>query len=212
MELLDRKDFVLALLLALVAGWVDAVGFLQLGGFFVSFMSGNSTRLGVGVGSGFWREAGLAAGLIATFVGGVAFGNLIGDRAGDRYRRSVLLLTESALLTVAGTFHMMGSPGGATVPMVLAMGIANSVLHTNGEVRFGVTYVTGALVMVGQRIAAAANGGAREAWKPYAAIWLALVCGAAIGASAYPVIGGRALWGPALLLLAIALLPRRALR
>src|SRR3546814_5922632 len=86
-ELLDRKDFVLALLLALVAGWADAVGFLQLGGFFVSFMSGNSTRLGVGVGSGFWREAGLAAGLMATFVGGVAFGNLIGDRAGDRYRR-----------------------------------------------------------------------------------------------------------------------------
>src|SRR3546814_8084799 len=90
---------------------------------------------------------------------------------------------------------MMGSPGGATVPMVLAMGIANSILHTNGEVRFGVTYVTGALVKVGQRIAAAANGGAREGWKPYAAIWLALVCGAAIGASAYPVIGGRALWG-----------------
>src|SRR3546814_15912342 len=89
---------------------------------------------------------------------------------------------------------MMGSPGGATVPMVLAMGIANSILHTNGEVRFGVTYVTGALVKVGQRIAAAANGGAREGWKPYAAIWLALVCGAAIGASAYPVIGGRALW------------------
>src|SRR3546814_10053565 len=86
---LFRSDFVLALLLALVAGWVDAVGFLQLGGFFVSFMSGNSTRLGVGVGSGFWREAGLAAGLMATFVGGVAFGNLIGDRAGDRYRRPV---------------------------------------------------------------------------------------------------------------------------
>src|SRR3546814_9275911 len=74
---------------------------------------------------------------------------------------------------------MMGIAGGATVPMVLAMGIANSILHTNGEVRFGVTYVTGALVKVGQRSADAANGGAREGWQPYAAIWLALEIGRA---------------------------------
>ncbi|MET0229353.1 MAG: DUF1275 family protein, partial [Rhodanobacteraceae bacterium] len=31
------------------AGYVDAVGYLSLGGFFVSFMSGNSTQLGVGI-------------------------------------------------------------------------------------------------------------------------------------------------------------------
>src|SRR3546814_17629447 len=95
---------------------------------------------------------------------------------------------------------MMGIAGGATVPMVLAMGIANSILHTNGEVRFGVTYVTGALVKVGQRLAAAANGGALDGWKHYAATWLALVYGAAIGASASPVIGGRGPGGTALLL------------
>src|SRR3546814_18142474 len=113
-------------------------------------MSGNSTRLGVGVGSGFWREAGLAAGLMATFVGGVAFGNLIGDRAGDRYRRPVLLLTESALLTVAGTFHMMDSPGCTTVPTVFALGIANSILHPNGAVTLRITSGPRALVSGGK--------------------------------------------------------------
>ncbi|MEC8456884.1 MAG: DUF1275 family protein, partial [Pseudomonadota bacterium] len=38
----DRR---LALLLAGLAGYVDSLGFLHLGGVFVSFMSGNSTRL-----------------------------------------------------------------------------------------------------------------------------------------------------------------------
>jgi uncharacterized membrane protein YoaK (UPF0700 family) len=204
-ESLDRSEFVLALMLALIAGWVDAVGFLQLGGFFVSFMSGNSTRLGLGLGSSYWREAGLAAGLIATFVGGVATGSLVGYHASDRYRRTVLLASESALLAVAAGFHMAGKPGMATVPMVLAMGIANSIFHNNGEVRFGVTYMTGALVRVGQKIAAVAYGAPRDGWKPYAAIWTSLILGAAIGARAYPWIGGQVLVGPAALLLLIAL-------
>ena len=36
-----------AALLSGLAGFVDAIGFIKLGGFFVSFMSGNSTRLAV---------------------------------------------------------------------------------------------------------------------------------------------------------------------
>lgn len=40
---LRRAERGLAAGLATVAGFVDAVGFLTLGGFFVSFMSGNST-------------------------------------------------------------------------------------------------------------------------------------------------------------------------
>lgn len=208
MESLGRREYLDALVLALVAGSVDAVGFLQLGGFFVSFMSGNSTRLGLGMGSGYWREAALAAGLIATFVGGVAFGSLLGQRVGAK-RKTVLLISESALLAVAAAFHQIGMIGGATVPMVLAMGVANSVFERGGDVRFGVTYMTGALVRVGQRIAAVANGGPRDAWKPYAALWMALVVGAAIGAKAYPYIGGQILWGPSLILFVLAVMPRR---
>lgn len=44
----DKRAQALAIRLSALAGYVDAIGFIQPGGFFVSFMSGNSTRLGVG--------------------------------------------------------------------------------------------------------------------------------------------------------------------
>ncbi|MEJ7926576.1 DUF1275 family protein [Sphingobium sp. AN641] len=37
-----------AIALAFLAGYIDVLGFLTTSGFFVSFMSGNSTRLAVG--------------------------------------------------------------------------------------------------------------------------------------------------------------------
>ncbi|MFJ5369898.1 DUF1275 family protein, partial [Bosea sp. CER48] len=43
----DRPAMGLAFCLSGLAGFVDALGFLSLGGFFVSFMTGNTTRLGI---------------------------------------------------------------------------------------------------------------------------------------------------------------------
>ena len=40
----DRRVKLLAAGLSALAGFVDATGFIQMGGFFVSFMSGNTTR------------------------------------------------------------------------------------------------------------------------------------------------------------------------
>ena len=58
----DASRHMLAIALAAQAGFIDALGFLKLGGLFVSFMSGNSTRLGVGLATGA-SVAGMAAGL-----------------------------------------------------------------------------------------------------------------------------------------------------
>jgi uncharacterized membrane protein YoaK (UPF0700 family) len=44
--LLDsRRNVALACALSALAGYVDGIGYLHLGGLFVSFMSGNSTRM-----------------------------------------------------------------------------------------------------------------------------------------------------------------------
>jgi uncharacterized protein DUF1275 len=42
----SRHNVILACALSALAGYVDGIGFLHLNGLFVSFMSGNSTRMG----------------------------------------------------------------------------------------------------------------------------------------------------------------------
>jgi uncharacterized membrane protein YoaK (UPF0700 family) len=193
MNRLDRQARTLALLLAFVAGSVDAVGFLSLGGFFVSFMSGNSTRLGVAVAAGAWQQAAIAGGLILLFVVGVALGSLIGHRAGDK-RPAMLTAVEALLLFLAALLHWLGTPLPGTAAMVLAMAMANATFERDGEIAFGITYMTGALVRVGQNLAAIARGGDRWAWLVYARLWAALALGAFIGAGLHAILGVGSLW------------------
>ena len=78
--------------------------------------------------------------------------------------------------------------------MVLAMGLENSVFQVEGGAGLGLTYMTGALVKVGQLAAAALTGGARWAWLPNLLLWAALVLGAICGALAYRWINLAAIW------------------
>ncbi|QLQ13070.1 MAG: DUF1275 domain-containing protein [Brevundimonas sp.] len=77
MSRLGREALVLAACLALTAGFVDAVGFLELGGFFLSFMSGNTTRLGVGLAANEVTVLSRAGLLIGMFVAGVTLASLL---------------------------------------------------------------------------------------------------------------------------------------
>jgi uncharacterized membrane protein YoaK (UPF0700 family) len=188
----DRKIRLLAACLSALAGFVDALAFLKLGGFFVSFMSGNSTRLGVGLAQSSLNAV-IAAGLIATFVAGVFLGSLVGARAGTR-RRPFVLVVVALLLSVAAAFNLVGRNILAIGAMALAMGAENAVFEENGEVRIGLTYMTGALVKVGQRLASAAMGGDPLGWASYLLLWAGLVCGGIAGATAYHLLGLSALW------------------
>jgi uncharacterized membrane protein YoaK (UPF0700 family) len=68
------------------------------------------------------------------------------------------------------------------------------VFQTEGGAGLGLTYMTGALVKVGQLVAAALTGGARWAWLPNLLLWAALVLGAVGGALAYHWINLTAIW------------------
>jgi uncharacterized membrane protein YoaK (UPF0700 family) len=187
-----RSYWLIAAALSGVAGFVDAVAFIHLGGFFVSFMSGNTTRLGVGIGTA-PEAAMLALGLISLFVLGVivgAFANRKGDRAGGV--RAMMLV--STLLVSAAAFASTGMAALAIAALALAMGAMNTVFQRNGEVSIGLTYMTGTLVRLGQRLAAALSGAERFGWVPYLLLWLGLALGAAIGAFAYVWLNLSSIW------------------
>jgi uncharacterized membrane protein YoaK (UPF0700 family) len=198
-----RREIALAAGLSAVAGYVDAIGFLKLGGFFVSFMSGNSTRLGVGIATGDWAMARTALMLIGLFVVGATLGALVARAAGEGRRSWVLALEAGLLATGAGLIGLGFGPAGAGA-VVLAMGAENAVFQRNGDVGLGLTYMTGTLVKIGQRIAAALTGGDRWAWVPFACLWLGLASGGALGAFAYLRWGVLALWAAAALVAVLA--------
>lgn len=191
-----RKLQVLAVALSSLAGFVDALGFITLGGIFVSFMSGNSTRLSVGISEGAWQHVGVIAGILTLFVVGVVIGGVVAELTDHdrRTRKTAVLGTVTALLLIGSVAALVDHTPVAVAAMTLAMGAENSVFRRNGEVSIALTYMTGALVKIGQRIAAAFFGGPRWTWLPYLGLWSGLIVGAVLGALAHHAIGLHALW------------------
>jgi len=179
-----RRNIALACALSALAGYVDAIGFLHLGGLYVSFMSGNSTRMGVELAQGQWVAAAASLGLIVLFVIGAAAGSLIVLGHGV-HRQPWVLLAEAALLAAGALAYAFGLPNAAVAAIVLAMGLENAVFQIKGGAGLGLTYVTGALVKVGQLMAAALKGGARWGWVSNLMLWAALVAGSVCGGLAY---------------------------
>lgn len=170
--------------MAALAGFVDAIGFLSANGYFVSFMSGNSTRMAAQVLVKPWNAlAGL--GLIAGFLFGVALGTLVADRAQPRPAPAVLWLV-TALLALAGVVEFTGNTVIELALLTMAMGALNNAFRVPGQgASPGVTYMTGAVVRLGQaiggRIAGHRDPGARTALV----LWLSLVGGGLAGAAAF---------------------------
>lgn len=201
---LDPRTRLVAASLSALAGYVDAVGFLGTGGFFVSFMSGNSTRLGVGL-SQHLAFAVTAAAFVGAFVAGVASTALIVGRMPLRRARIVLLIVAAALAIAAAIAPR--APGLMTFALVaFAMGAVNLMFEADGEVRVGLTYMTGTLVKLGQRIGVALSGGDRWGWLPYLMLWASLIAGGAVGGLAWLHLGLAALWPAALYALLLAAL------
>ena len=193
----------LALGLAALAGLVDATGFVVAGGYFTSFMSGNTTRMGVELA----HDPVLALaplGLIGAFLAGVIGGAMIGRRFMGRHKR-VLLGLVALLLSGGAGLLAAGLPIPFLALAAMAMGLANNVFVRDGEVTVGVTYMTGALVRFGQGIAARLAGAPLESTRGYGLLWSALALGAVAGgalcllaplwAAGSAALAALALWG-----------------
>ncbi len=164
-----------ALPLVMLAGMVDAIGWLRLQHRFLSFMSGNTTMLGVALAEAAWTTAAELLAIVLLFVLGATLGGMLGQLAGQ-WRRAAVLASCTALLGAA----MAVPEQAALLLLVPAMGSLNAALPQVS----GITFVTGALARGGLALAAAlcGQGGWRAAGLSLAS-WAALCLGAVIGAA-----------------------------
>jgi uncharacterized membrane protein YoaK (UPF0700 family) len=209
MQALDLRKRIIAYAAATLAGYVDATGFLATDRYFVSFMSGNTTRMGVDLLAR-PRGAALAAVLIVGFVAGVVIGALVAEWAGFRRKPAVLGCCAALLASGAG-LAFLGSPDVAVLTLlVLAMGVLNNTFQRDGEVSVGLTYMTGALVRFGQGLANRLVG--REGqWAPWLGLWATLALGALAGAAAWPLLAWNSLWLATALALLLSAAAMRAI-
>ena len=190
----DDGAFVLALLLAALAGWVDAVGLASSGHVFLSFMSGDTTDLAVSLTRQDWAKVGTIGAVLGLFIAGVTVGELLRTLAGRR-GQSVILAVEALMLATGAALHLpeVAGPDAATgfisfYPAVFAMGLQNATMHRAGGISIGLTYVTGALVQIGRAVAGVLKGrGGGWTIGKYIGLWVSLGTGALLGTLALSV-------------------------
>lgn len=190
-----------------LAGFVDVTGYLQLNGYFVSFMTGNTTLLARDLAEGASRVA-VPALLIAGFVIGVVTGTLVGDRVASR-RKVVVTGLVAALLICAALARVAEMREISLGLLVIAMGALNTVLSANRESPVGLTYMTGALVRTGQLIADRLSGDRKADPLPFALLWVSLLVGALCGGVLAMQWGAASLWAAGGLALALCLAATR---
>lgn len=190
--------------LSVLAGMTDAIGLLALGDF-VSFMSGNTTRLAVAISQADLAMVLRLSGAILSFVLGNALGIVLAR--GFRQRAWPVLVVVAALLALASAWS-----GAATWPpliaAILAMGMINAVVEQVNGLPIGLTYVTGALSRFGRGLGRWLLGERRNGWRVQLVPWSGMLLGAALGGWLQHHLGLQALAGSCALACLLALVTR----
>ena len=173
-----RVGMMLVASLSVLAGMTDAIGFMASGDF-VSFMSGNTTRLAVAISAGDLGLTGRLSLLVATFVVGNALGVVV-SRLGRRHALP-LLLCIAALLCGAALLPVTDALP-ALLAAIIAMGMLNAAVEEVNGLPVGLTYVTGALSRFGRGLGRWVLGERRNGWRVQLVPWAGMFVGAVIGA------------------------------
>ncbi len=200
---MGTKPLALLLLLTVIAGYADAIVFVGLRNIFVANMTGNVVLLGVGLVGLIHHlpgkvDAGMPALALAAFACGVvavfAF-----VRKGQR-ERALVLVGEAVLIAAAAA--LWSYPAAAIALLSLAMGAQSAAANEIGMAGISTTYVTGTLVTGILRVLQPRPGTDHlDARRDFSALGCYLA-GAALGAGAFVLWQGDALW-PAPLALAV---------
>ncbi len=195
--------------LSVLAGMTDAIGFMASGDF-VSFMSGNTTRLAVAISDGDMSLTLRLVILVATFIVGNALGVVIG-RLGGRRALPLLLCIATLLCGAAAWPSDVQLP--ALLAAIIAMGMLNAAVEEVNGLAVGLTYVTGALSRFGRGLGRWIMGERRNGWRVQLVPWSGMFIGAILGAVLEHHLGLKALYASGLLAALIGLvslkIPRR---
>jgi uncharacterized membrane protein YoaK (UPF0700 family) len=136
-----RSPSSLFVLLAGIAGWIDALSFTELGKVFTSFQSGNLIFLGLAVDQGDGELLVGAAVSLAAFLCGAAFGAyLVGRAKVDATAiRSLVpaLATQLALLTAfAICWQGFGTPAGNSAGRIVLVALGAAAMGVQGAAVF----------------------------------------------------------------------------
>lgn len=184
-----RHPALVAFLMTAIAGYFDAIGYSELDHLYLSFMSGNSTRLGMALVAGDRAVIAGVLSIVGSFVIGSMAGAYLVEASGDnKFVRiwvcELMLIALTLVLTLAGAGWI------ALVFISMAMGIQNTIHQKIAGADIGKSFITGALSAAGQSLVLAFKGRAsfREP-ASYGLSWLVFVAGVALGAVVWNGIG-----------------------
>ena len=179
----ERTLLQLAVMLAALAGMVNAIGFLAFGHVFLASPDSNATVLGANLPQSY-AVALFAGVMVLSFVAGVTLMTLIAHRAGQ-FRRTLVLLTTALVLVavfIAYQAHVAFAPA---VLLAMAMGGAHCVFERDSAHLQEAMSPSAQVARFGEALAGERNGADHRQIGMHASFWLAFLFGGLLGAGAW---------------------------
>lgn len=198
----------LAICLALIAGYVDATGLIKWKTY-VSFMSGNTTQLGVAISATEMGTIITSCTVIFSFVLGIYAGTCFSLSKINRVKTLTIYIVSGILILYTLAAQVSTIPAVASVAIIgFAMGLMNTIVTVVGSQKVNTDFVTGTLNSLAGNTAMLTMSNSKADAAQYKSnalhlllVWLGFMAGAAGAHFALLYYGNLTLLLPALLLL-----------
>lgn len=186
----------LALTLAAVAGFVDAVGYLTLHGLFTAHVTGNAAKLGIAAAHADRPSVAAFAAAPVFFVAGIAAGTALVDRGRNALPLGLQAVLVAFYMAYGSTVMRHGTVPdhrvAAFYPLeaaaIVALGLQTAAFTSVAGETTRTTYLSGMLTRFAQGVV---RGAPARRLALLAALWCVYVGGATAGAAS---LGWTSIW------------------
>lgn len=204
---------VLAIVLALIAGYIDAIGLIKWKTY-VSFMSGNTTQLGMAISANQWAKIITSTTVIGCFMLGIYAGTCLSLSKKLPVNSLAFVIVSGILVLYSVVDYYLHMGNSLSIGIIgFSMGMMNTIVTSIGKQKVNTDFVTGTLTSLARNTAMLSMTKSITERKEYKAnaihlllIWTGFLSGAVAAPFALPFLGAWILIVPALLLLICLLL------